>query len=467
MAVRPTPAGGDAVPASVEPRVPHVPGGGWQATFASLGERDYLSFFTGNIAFFMGMQMQFLLRGYLAYEITNSAAALGVISAAVSVPMLVSAPFGGVVADRVNKRTLLIVTQSVAAVASVIVAVLIIAGEIRFWHLIAVSLLTSVVFSFNMPARQALVPQLVPKQLLMNAISLQMGSMNLTRILAPALAGVLIGPIGVGYVYLITFGLFVLATASEFRLPTLGMKAAPTGASFLADFVGGFSYIRRHSLIALLIFSGVLMPLFSFPVQQVLVVFAEDVFHRGASGLGLLASLSGVGGLVGAIVSANMDRNPNKGHLMLAGGLTMGTLLIAFALAPSFWFALFFLAAANVGQMLFQATNNTVIMGSLPEEVRGRVMSVTQMSFGLMPLGVIPITLATDAYGARGTIAVSSLVMLIALCALFAGVPRLRRLRLEAPAAVELSPTQAAALVAAGTITTEEADRMTGRILLD
>jgi MFS family permease len=178
---------------------------GWATTFASLHERDYVSFFAGNVSFFMGMQMQFILRGYLAYELTNAASALGVLSASIAVPMLITAPFGGVIADRVNKRTLLIVTQTLTAIASLVVSVLILADMIEFWHLIAVSLVTAVLFSFNMPARQALVPQ----HLLMNAISLQMGSMNLTRIIAPAVAGLLIGPIGVGYVYLITSVLFL------------------------------------------------------------------------------------------------------------------------------------------------------------------------------------------------------------------------------------------------------------------
>jgi MFS family permease len=261
--------------------------------------------------------------------------------------------------------------------------------------------------------------------------------------------------------------LFVVATASEFRLPTAGMTAEASGATFYNDFIGGFLYIRRHSLLALLITANLLMPLFSFPVQQILVVFAEDVFDRGAGGLGILASVTGVGGLIGAVISANMDARPQKGRLMLLGGIVMGCFLIAFALSPSFWFALVFLAVANIGQMLFMATNNTVITGSVPEEVRGRVMSVTMMSFGLTPLGVIPITIATDLYGAPAAVAGSSLVFLIVIGALFAVSSRLRSVRLDALAVAQLSPSQAAAQVAAGTLSREEADRLTGRIRLD
>src|SRR4030095_8548676 len=198
------------------------------ATFASLGEADFRWYFVGNLAFFMAMQMQFVLRGSLAFELTHSAAALGLVGVAITLPMLLVAPIGGVVADRVNKKTLLINTQLVAAVASLVPAVLIIGGWIQFWHILAVCLVTGIVFSFNMPARSALVPLLVPRHRLMNAISLQMGGMNFTRIIAPAVAGMLIAPIGVGASYLVTAGLFGLAVLSEIRLPQPGLKARPS-----------------------------------------------------------------------------------------------------------------------------------------------------------------------------------------------------------------------------------------------
>jgi MFS family permease len=435
----------------------------WSTTFASLRERDYAWFFAGNVAFFMGMQMQFILRGFLAFELTNAATALGIISASIAFPMLVVAPFAGVVADRMDKRMLLILTQSFAAVASLITAVLIIGEWIEFWHLIVVSLATALVFTFNMPARQALVPQLVPQHKLMNAISLQMGGMNLTRIIAPAVAGVLIAPIGIGYVYLLTFFLFALATASELKLPRHGMRARPTGATFFGDFAEGFAYIGRHRLIAVLIFTSLIAPLFGFPVQQILPVFSENVFGTGAIGLGLLASATGIGGLAGAILSANMDRRPEKGLLMLAGGVVMGAFLVAFALTSDFLLALVFLGLANIGQMLFMATNNTLIQATVPEEVRGRVMSVMMMSFGLMPLGVLPISIAADAYGASATVAVSSLLLLVVLGLIFGLSSPLRGLRQEALEQASMSPAQAAALVAEGRLSQEEADRLTGR----
>jgi len=434
----------------------------WAATFASLSERDYAWYFTGNLAFFMAMQMQFILRGFLAFDLTGAASALGLVSVSISLPMLLAAPLGGVIADRVNKRTLLIVTQSVAAIASAIVAVLIIAEWIEFWHLLAVSLVTGTVFAFNMPARQALVPLLVPQHKLMNAISLQMGGVNLTRIVAPALGGLLIAPLGLGWVYLLTALLFLIATASEFALPTHGLTGMTKTGRFFDEFSQGVSYVLENRTIGFLILAGMLVPLFGFPVQQILPVFAKEVFDRGPSGLGMLAAVSGIGGLFGAVVSANMDRQASKGRLLLIGGLVMGAFLVGFALAPFFGMALLFIAMASAGQMLFMATNNTVIQASVPGELRGRVMSLMLMSFGAMPLGVLPITFAADAAGAPATIAVSSSLLIVLVVLLFGLFKPLRDLRMEALSRSELSPAQGAAMVADGRLTREEADQLVG-----
>ena len=181
---------------------------GLGATFSALHARDFAWYFAGNIAFFMAMQMRMLLRGYLAFELTGAASALGLMAATMAIPMLIAAPFGGVVADRVNKRAMLIITQTSAACMSLLMGLLIVLGLVEFWHLLAISLVTGVVFAFNMPARQALVQQLVPRHKLMNAISLQQAGMNATRILAPSIAGALIAPFGVGWVYMVTFGMY-------------------------------------------------------------------------------------------------------------------------------------------------------------------------------------------------------------------------------------------------------------------
>ena len=442
----------------VRPLPPKRGSGAWGHTFASLSEPEYAWYFLGNIVFFAGMQMQFVLRGFLAFDLTNSASALALVSISIAFPMLFASPFGGVVADRVNKRTLLILTQLVAAISSLVIAVLILGGWIQFWHLLASSVFTGLVFSFNMPARQAIVPLLVPRHKLMNAISLQMGGINLTRIIAPALGGVLIVPFGIGGVFLFTAILFVLAALSELHLPKHGLSRKGKQKRFWSDFGEGFRFIFKNRTIGLLIAVGLIAPLFGFPVQQMLPVFSKDVFGMGAGGLAILASMTGVGGIVGSIIAANLDERPQKGRIMLIGGLLMGAFLVAFALTSIFWLAAVFLIASTIGQMLFMTTNNTVIQATLPSEIRGRVMSIMMMSFGLMPLGVVPIAAAADSFGSQTAVAASSTILIVSLLVLFALSASMRGLRLQNMGHIGLSPVRAAALVAEGRLTEEEAE---------
>ena len=432
------------------------------STFKALAERDYAWFFASNLAFSMAISMQFILYGFLAFDLTGSAKALGAVAAANAAPTLLIAPFSGAIADRVHKRLVLAVSQAAAIGASTTLGVLVISGEVRLWHVLAVAMVIGLVMSFNMPARQALVPQLIPRQKLMNAISLQMGQMNLSRIIAPALAGLLVSPLGLGWVFIVSSGLFFGATLFEFKLPKHGMTGHQGSGSFLAEVKEGFSYILRNKTLRLLLAANILIPMFAFPVQQTLPVFAKDVFDKGPAGLGLMAAMTGVGGLVGALIAANMDRQPQKGRLMLAGGAVMGTLYMAFALSPSFAVALPLLAIAASGQMLFMTTNSTVIQATISADMRGRVMAIMSMSIGLTPIGVVPVTIAVDEFGAPTAIAVTSMLMLLLLGAIFWLFPSLRQLRLEAPKSVRLSPVQAAEMVADGRLSEAEAAKLTG-----
>lgn len=455
------------------------PGGrsSFRRTFESLRERDYAWYFAGNTAFFMAMQMNIVVRGYLAYDLTDSATMLGLVSFAFAMPMLFVAPIAGVISDRVNKRNLIMWAQSGTGAVNLAVAVLVISGLIEFWHLIVAALLTGCIMSLVMPARQAVIPQLVPQHLLMNAISLQMGGMNLTRILGPTLAGVLIAPIGVGGVYMVTVLLFGIGVVSILPLPRHGMVSRRTSeapTAFFDDLVGGFRYIGGDPLFRLLITAALVMPLFMFPVQQILPVFAEDIFGTLFAGdgleLGILMGSTGVGGLVGAIVATNLSDVPKKGPLMGLGALAMAGCFAVFAstslwlpVVLAFWAGVGMLILGNIGAMIFQVTNNTIIQANVPDEYRGRVMSVLMMSFGTMPLGVIPVSIAADIWGAPKAIVGSQLVAIVVVLLIFGISKRLRQLEFSNLDRAELSPAQAASLVAEGKISPEEAARLSGQ----
>ena len=448
-------------PPEPEPH-PEAPESFLTSTFKALAERDYAWFFASNLAFSMAISMQFILYGFLAFDITGSAKALGAVAAGNAVPALLAAPFTGAIADRVHKRLILALSQAAAIGSSTTLGILVISSQVQLWHVVAVSMVLGLVLAFNMPTRQALVPQLVPRQKLMNAISLQMGQMNLSRIIAPAVAGLLVSPLGLGWVFIVSSGLFFGATLFEIQLPKHGMTGHEASSSFLAEVKDGFRYILRNKTLRLLLAANIFLPMFAFPVQQTLPVFAREVFDKGPAGLGLMAAMTGVGGLVGALIAANMDRQPKKGRLMFAGAAAMGAFYFAFALSPSFVVGLPLLAVAASGQMLFMTTNSTVIQGTISADMRGRVMAIMSMSIGLTPVGVVPVTIGVDEFGAPWSIAVTSLILLTLLALTFWRLPALRQMRLEAPKAVKLSPVQAAEMVADGRLSEAEAARLSG-----
>ena len=440
-------------------------------TFSSMRDRDFAWYFTGNSAFFMAMQMNQLLRGYLAFQLTDAAIALGLIAVTLALPMLLIAPLGGVIADRYEKRKLLIIMQLFIAGVNAVLATLIITDLIEFWHLLVGTLGLGVTISIMMPARQAMLPSLVPQHRVMNAISLQMGSMNLTRIVGPTIGGLLIAPLGIGVVWALGVVIYLVSVATLLKLPKYGMVTGDEARSFREDLVGGFRYVGSQPLLRLLIITGMIMPLFAFPVQLVLPVFVEEVFQQGPGALGTLMAAAGIGGLIGALISANLDHLPRKGVIMLIGTAIMSGAYVVFAqstafgLAPptAFGLGLVMFGVGNIGGMLFMTINNATIQILVSDEMRGRTMSLLLMSFGVMPLGILPITIAVDAFGAPATVAASSILMLMCLLLFFALNSRLRDLNVVPLAYAELSPARAAALVAEGKITQTDAQRLTGR----
>lgn len=401
---------------------------GWRHTFSSLsGNRDFACLFAGNVGFFFGMQMMMILSGWLVIDRWDNAAFLGYVMATAAIPMLVLAPIGGVVSDRVDKRKLILATQCVLVLTSSVVSVLILTDAIQFWHLLVITPVSGAAFSFNIPGRQALVAILVPRDRLMNAISLSTAAMNASRIVAPALAGLLVAPIGIGGAYVVATACYASAAVATIFLPPARQQRLRE-FTFLEDFTGGFQYIRSSALLmGLLLFATVPM-IFAMPHQTLLPVFADDVWHVGSVGFGVMQAAAGVGGLAGALVVANLDGYRRKGTMMVGTALAFGALLFLFALSPWFGLALALMAAMGFASMTFMTVNNTAIQMVIPDEVRGRVMSVMMMTFGLMPLGAVPAGIAAESVGAPPVVAVGAVLFIIATLSIFAAAPSLRTL---------------------------------------
>ena len=296
-----------------------------------------------------------------------------------------------------------------------------------------------------------------------------MSLMNLTRVAAPVAAGLLIVAIGDwrlagggGGGYLVTTTLFLTTIVAEIHLPIHGMVAIRERKRFHKDLMEGFRYIRSQRTLMVLLSINIVFPLFAYPVNYILPVFSEEVFHNGATGLGILSAMVGVGGVIGALLATTLDTYRHKGRLMLVGGVWMGLFFIAFTQMDYFLPALFFLALGNIGTMVFHTTNNAVIQSSLPAEIRGRVMSVMMMSIGVMPLGTLPVGIAADHIGVQMAVVGSSTLLLLTLFAFFTLSRRSRHLVVEPLAHADLSPVQVVSLLAQGKITQGEADRRSG-----
>lgn len=401
-----------------EARVP-----GWKRPFLALDEPAFRNLWVGMLPGTMAMQMGMVTTGYVAYDITGSAAAVGLVSLGSGIPMLLFGLAGGVVADRFPKRNILLLTQTLIGIAAAINAALVIAGVIEIWHLILVSGLQGIGFAFNMPSRQAFIGQLVRRERLMNAVALNNAGMNFSRVVGPSIAGALIAVpfIGAGGVYAIMAAMYAYVVMSLFRIPQRGEPAGTKRPSPLKALGDGFAYIRANGTIFTLLILAFAPVLLGMPYQQLMPVFAGDVFEVGSTGLGLLLTFNGLGALVGSLTIASMTAFRRKGLLQMALGIAFGLSLAVFAFSQSYIIALVALVVIGFVSSGFQSLNSTLVMSNTEPAYHGRVMSVYMLTFSAMPLGVVPFGALADRYGAPITIGIGGLVLavVIALVGIF------------------------------------------------
>ena len=396
------------------------------APLASFRNHQFRWLYFGNLAFFFAMNGQFVVRSYLAYDITGSAFALGIVNFAVAIPMLVVSPFGGVIADRVERRALIMAGQSVLLVNEAAVLALLLADALEFWHLLAVAFLMGCVFPFIMPARQAIVVDIVGRRGLTNAMALQMGGMNAARVIAPALSGFLIYAVDLNWTYAVAIALYAVALASMLRVSRSRAPRSAERKTMLGDIAYGLRYVRDDPPVRVLMLFSIVPILLAMPFQSLLAVFAEDVWDVGALGLGILNAAAGLGGLMGAIYVAFFGETERKLAILMSTITLFGCCLFAFAISPWFIMGVAFVLFADIFAGIFQTINNSIVQVLIPDEIRGRVMSLMMMTFGLTPLGTVPISIVAEFLGAPFAIASAS-VLLVLAGALFYAISRTLR----------------------------------------
>ena len=396
---------------------------------SSLRYQQFRWLYISNIAFMFAMMAMFLVRSVLAYDLTdNNAFALGIVNLVVGLPMVVVSPLGGAIADRVDRRKLILFVQTAVLVDEALVYFLLITDQLAFTHLLVLTGALGILFPFMMPARQAIVANVVGRRGLGNAMALQMGGMNFTRITGPAAAGLLIPLVGMGNTYAVALVLYGVGLAAMLRVrPSFPDDMEDRGSVF-GDIVDGFRYVGQHAPVRILLLFGLVPTLLAMPFQVLLVVFAIDVWHKGEFGLGLLNAAAGVGGLLGAIWVAWGGESHKRLRRMMASIYAFGATLVLFCYSPIIWIALPLILLADVFVTIFMVLNNTAIQVLIPDSVRGRVMSLLMMSFGLTPFAALPISWLAEEFGAPIVLALCSGLMMILAALFFVLSPALRRI---------------------------------------
>ena len=359
--------------------------------------RLLLGAFAGSI----GQWMQQIALGWLAIVMTNSPGFVGIVSFTAGLPFLVVAPLGGSLIDRFDRRRLLLTCQILAFVLAVVLAIDVIAGLVQPWHLPLAAFLNGSLQALLGPTQQSLVPALVPRHDLTNAIGLMSAGQNLTRVAGPSIAGLVIGTVGVGETFLTQAAAIAVAF---FLFLAIELPArATTARGGRAVFEGIRLIVSRPDLRGLFLLAAI-PAFFVFPYLSFLNVFARDVLQIGAEGLGLLMAVSGSGAVVGSFLVASKGRAEGTGRLLIVATVVYGVVILGAALSRTLWLTLPLLFAAGVIGAGFWSANTAVLQHRVDDEVRGRVMGAYMLTWGLMPLGALPMGLIADHWGAPAAV---------------------------------------------------------------
>lgn len=407
-------------------------GASWShRTFESLGSPQYRLLWFGLLLTMAALNMQMLARGFLSWELTKSPLMVGLTGAGFAPPILIFSLFGGAFADRFDKRRIIQFGQIGMGILGLVIAFLIVADIISIWHLIGASVVQGFLFAFLMPARQAIVPQLVEKRQLSNAIALNASGMSLMTLTAPAAAGYIYASGGPEAAYFAIAGLnfaAVLLTSMLKPLQSVGYAGGAKAGRMWSDVKEGLRYVRADRTVMLLLGVTMVTTILAMPLRTLLPVQIEDVFNRDVESLGLLLSMIGVGALIGSIGIAGLKTSQHRGYVLLLTTALSGVAILLAGLNTSYFFALAIMVIVGLGDSGRRTLNASLIMEHTDADHRGRVMGIYMMNFGLMPLGVLPMAAIGEAVGIRWAFALGGALLIGAAMLLTVGTKRIRSL---------------------------------------
>lgn len=398
----------------------------------ALAYADFRWLWIGSLGSSFAMNMQIIARGWLVYTLTSSALDLAWVTLSFMVPTVAFSLLGGVLADRLPKKRIITMAQTLNCLATVVMGYIILAGHVTFWDFIWFGFFNGSVLALSMPARQAFVPELIPDRLIFTAMALNTTSWNLSRILGPALAGFLIAWVadgdtssayGVGIVYFMIAALYLISAITMMLVSKPGISQQTSAQkSPLTDMADGMRYVWQHPPVLGLILLSIVPFLFGMPLNTLLPAFNEDILLGGPDDLGLLMSAMGLGAIAGSLGLAYIGEVQHKAAWLIGSCVGWGAFTSAFGMATTVGLAAVLIGFIGLISAWNMSLNRGLLQMQVEDHMRGRIMSIDMMSHGLMPLGVIPISIIAE----QQTVAVAliaaggAFIVSVLLLALFA-----------------------------------------------
>ena len=401
----------------------------------ALSVRNFRWLWVGSLGSSFAMNMQIIARGWLVFELTDSPMDLAWVTMSFMVPTVLFSLYGGVLADRMQKKKVIIWAQALNCLATIFMTVIIFSGNVTFWDFIWFGFFNGAVLALSMPARQAFVPELIPEKLLFAAMGLNTTGWNLARIIGPALAGLLIALIadgdktstyGVGVVYIVIASLYGISALTMLLIDQSGRVKQDSKANAFADMKAGISYVVQNPPVFGLIILSIIPFLFGMPLNTLLPAFNQEIMGGGADDLGFLVSAMGMGAIVGSLMMATMGNLRNKAAWLIATCVGWGAVTSVFGLVQAPWLVFTLIAAVGWISSWNMSLNRGMLQMQVDNQMRGRIMSIDMMSHGLMPLGVFPISWIAENYDVGTALVFSGAAFMLLTLLSLAFLPSVR-----------------------------------------
>lgn len=354
---------------------------------SALRHPNYRLYWWGQLSSVLAQNMEGVAQSWLVLELTNSPLLLGVTGMAYAAPTIALTLLGGVIADRADRRKIMIWSQCASAAMFLLLAALILFDWVVLWHVLAVAVLSGCVRAFDRPSRMALLPQMVPKEDITNAVAIGGTIWQLNRLVGPAVAGMLIFLVGIGPTYLFCFAASLIAVVLWLGIRLAASSAAPSPGGVVHHMAEGLNFIRTHEIYYTFIGMTFFNSVFGMSYLILMPVFARNVLDVGAQGFGFLQSAGGAGALAGVLAVAWVSHSRGQSRLALFGATAFGVLLISFALSKSYILSLLLAVALGIASQFYMTIINALLQVNLPDGLRGRVMGIFGLTWELMPVG--------------------------------------------------------------------------------